>query len=85
MRLMTWQALSASPYPGRPATGTPAAAPFATAAAPAAPAAAVASPRTRGLHSSTFSAHLKHFLWDTLGNFRDSVTQMAHVELIRGV
>ena len=39
-----------------------------------------AGPSSRGLHLSTFPAHLEHGLCDTLRRFRDPVTPTAWVE-----
>ena len=41
-------------------------------------------PPGRGLHSSTFSAERKHFLWDVSSTIGLSVTKMAQAELKTG-
>jgi len=41
----------------------------------------IRGPTVRGLHSSTFPAHLKHCLCDALGHFRVSVIKAGEVEV----
>ena len=48
------------------------------------PTASPPPPRAKGLHSSTFPAHLQHFSWDGMDGFGDSVTKTAQVEVRSG-